>query len=221
MRAVPRVIETLRYPAATGDLPDAEILAVAVAAAAAGAGIGRTLVHAATAEFARRGVDTAKVVTTADNAAALAMYRACGFATRGRRRGARRPHVGGAGVDGLVALVAGLVGGFVLTPLARTVALRTGIVDRPGDLKTQRVPVAYLGGVAVFLAALAGPLLAGQPLVLVPAAMALALGLADDLRPLPVSLRIVVELAIAVTGALVVPGPGSSASRPRCSCSGC
>ena len=37
--------------------------------------------------------------------------------------------------------------------------------------------------------------------------MALVLGLADDLRPLPVSLRIVVELAIAITGALVVPGP--------------
>jgi UDP-GlcNAc:undecaprenyl-phosphate GlcNAc-1-phosphate transferase len=37
--------------------------------------------------------------------------------------------------------------------------------------------------------------------------MALVLGLADDLRPLPVSVRIVVELAIAVTAALVVPGP--------------
>lgn len=110
-------------------------------------------------------------------------------------------------MDGLVALAAGLVGGFLLTPLARSVALRFGIVDRPGDLKTQRVPVAYLGGLAVFLAALPGPLLAGEPLVLLPAGIALALGLADDLRPLPIWMRVVVELAIAVTGALVVPGP--------------
>jgi UDP-GlcNAc:undecaprenyl-phosphate/decaprenyl-phosphate GlcNAc-1-phosphate transferase len=110
-------------------------------------------------------------------------------------------------VDGLVAVVAGVVGALVLTPLARAAAMRFGIVDRPGDLKTQRIPVAYLGGVAVFLAALPGPLLAGEPLVLVPAGIALALGLADDLRPLPVSTRVVVELAVAITGALVVPGP--------------
>ena len=110
-------------------------------------------------------------------------------------------------MDGLVAVVAGILGALVLTPMARAAALRFGIVDRPGDLKTQRIPVAYLGGVAVFLAALPGVLLAGEPLVLVPTGIALALGLADDLRPLPVSARVVVELAIAVAGALVVPGP--------------
>ncbi len=82
VRAVPRVVETLRYPAATDDLPTAEILAVAVAADAVGAGIGRALVGAATDEFTTRGVTAAKVVTTADNAAAIAMYRACGFASR-------------------------------------------------------------------------------------------------------------------------------------------
>jgi ribosomal protein S18 acetylase RimI-like enzyme len=81
VRALPRVVETLRYPSTTGDLPDAEILAVAVAGSAAGRGIGTALVAAATAAFARHGVTTAKVVTTADNAPALAMYRACGFAT--------------------------------------------------------------------------------------------------------------------------------------------
>ena len=79
VRAVPRVIETLRYPAATGELPEAEILAVAVASTATGVGIGRALVKAATDSFVERGVTTAKVVTTADNAAAIAMYRACGF----------------------------------------------------------------------------------------------------------------------------------------------
>jgi UDP-GlcNAc:undecaprenyl-phosphate GlcNAc-1-phosphate transferase len=110
-------------------------------------------------------------------------------------------------VDSLVAAVAGLIGGLVLTPAARALAMRTGIVDEPGDLKTQRVPVAYLGGVAVFLAALPGPLLAGEPLILVPAGLALALGLADDLRPLPVSARVLVEVLVAVAAASVVPGP--------------
>ena len=81
MRAVPRVVETLRYPAATGDLPDAEILAVAVAADAAGHGVGRSLVGAAIQEFIAAGVSSAKVVTTADNAHAIAMYRASGFVT--------------------------------------------------------------------------------------------------------------------------------------------
>lgn len=80
LRALPRVLETLRYPAATGKLPDAEILAVAVDTAWGGRGIGRDLVRGATVEFHARGIDEAKVVTTADNTAALAMYRAAGFA---------------------------------------------------------------------------------------------------------------------------------------------
>ena len=44
----------------------------------------------------------------------------------------------------------------VLTPLAIVVATRTGIMDRPGELKEQDRPVPYLGGVAV----LAGVLVA-------------------------------------------------------------
>ncbi len=79
LRTVPRVFETLRYPTATADLPPAEILAVAVAKARAGHGIGTALVRAATAEFERLAITTAKVVTTADNGAAIAMYEAAGY----------------------------------------------------------------------------------------------------------------------------------------------
>ena len=75
----PRVVETLRYPAMTGDLPEAEVLAVAVAADRSGHGVGRALVRGVIDEFVNHGISTAKVVTTADNLAALAMYRACGF----------------------------------------------------------------------------------------------------------------------------------------------
>ncbi len=110
-------------------------------------------------------------------------------------------------MDGVLALAIGLVGGVVLTPIARHVAIACDIVDRPGELKPQRVPIAYLGGVAVALAAASGAILAGRPLVLIPMGLALLLGLADDLRPLAVSVRVAVELAVAAISGVVVPGP--------------
>jgi UDP-GlcNAc:undecaprenyl-phosphate GlcNAc-1-phosphate transferase len=111
-------------------------------------------------------------------------------------------------MDAAVSLTIGVLAALVLTPFVRRIALRYDIVDRPGALKTQRRPVAYLGGVAVTLAAAAGPIIAGRPALLIPIGASLALGLADDLRPLPVLPRIVVEFAIATAAALVVPGPG-------------
>lgn len=81
VRSLPRVLETLRYPTSASGLPDAEILAVAVGADMGGQGIGRALVAAAIEQFQRSGIRSAKVVTTPENAAALAMYRSCGFAT--------------------------------------------------------------------------------------------------------------------------------------------
>ncbi len=111
-------------------------------------------------------------------------------------------------MDGLIAALVGLVGGILLTPVARTIALRLDIVDRPGELKPQHAPVAYLGGVAVFLATLIGPVISQQAWVLLPMALALGLGLADDVRPLAVPLRVGVEIGIATLAALVVPGTG-------------
>ncbi len=79
LRNAPRVIETLRYPAHAGDLPEAEVLAVAVDASGAGRGVGRALVERSQHELERRGIAAAKVVAGSDNTAALALYRACGF----------------------------------------------------------------------------------------------------------------------------------------------
>jgi ribosomal protein S18 acetylase RimI-like enzyme len=76
-----RVIETLQYPSGGDDLPRAEILAVAVAGEAGGRGVGRALLSASTQAFLALGVHAAKVVTTADNEAALALYTGCGFTT--------------------------------------------------------------------------------------------------------------------------------------------
>jgi UDP-GlcNAc:undecaprenyl-phosphate GlcNAc-1-phosphate transferase len=105
-----------------------------------------------------------------------------------------------------VELLVGLVVALAATPLAAALARRTGVVDHPGPLKTHRRPVAYLGGAAVFLGVLAGPIGAGRPSLLLPLGAALLLGTADDLRPLPARLRLGLELVIAVAAALVVPG---------------
>ncbi len=94
------------------------------------------------------------------------------------------------GVLQLVSFVTAACIALWLTPRVRDAAIRFGIVDRPdGRLKGQKEPVAYLGGLAIFLSfllALAltlqfsretlGLLLAGSIVVLV--------GLVDDLGSL-------------------------------------
>jgi len=92
----------------------------------------------------------------------------------------------------------------VLTPVAMAVATRTGIVDRPGPLKPQAAPVPYLGGVAVFLAALVGAAV-GHPAVVAPLAGAVALGVLDDRLDVPAPLRLLGQIAIGVGIAVVVP----------------
>jgi ribosomal protein S18 acetylase RimI-like enzyme len=82
LRSLARVVETLRYPASTGELPSAEILAVAVDGRCTGRGIGRRLVRAATNEFDARGTPAVKVVAGSRNQAALRLYESCGFARR-------------------------------------------------------------------------------------------------------------------------------------------
>lgn len=84
LRSWRRVVETLRYPGAEGDLPTAEILAVAVDETAGKQGIGRAVVDAATSRLAERGIEAVKVVAGADNTAALRLYAGCGFAVRAR-----------------------------------------------------------------------------------------------------------------------------------------
>ena len=96
-----------------------------------------------------------------------------------------------------------------LTPVAIAVATRTGIMDRPGDLKEQTRPVPYLGGVAVLAGLLVG-VVTGRPSVAVPLAAACALGVADDRFDLPPAVRVagevVVGVAVVVTCPVHLPG---------------
>ena len=135
--------------------------------------------------------------------AALAMYRACGFVTDDRRRGARRPRVGGAGVDGLVAARRRARRRRWCSPRSpASVALpyrHRRPARRPQDpAGPGRLPRWRRGVPRRARAARSSP---ASRSCSCPPGMALALGLADDLRPLPVSGRVVVELAIAVDAA--------------------
>lgn len=92
----------------------------------------------------------------------------------------------------------------VATPLVIVVATRSGIVDRPGALKSQAAPVPYLGGVAVFVGTAVG-VLSGRPSLLIPLAAALILGVADDRFDLPPPVRLVGEVGIGVAVVATCP----------------
>jgi UDP-GlcNAc:undecaprenyl-phosphate GlcNAc-1-phosphate transferase len=85
---------------------------------------------------------------------------------------------------------------FYLTPIVRAAAVRFGIVDRPdGELKKHQEPVAYLGGVAVFLALLLSTSLAwefDQTIlgILLGMTIIIVLGLIDDFGVLSPKVKI-------------------------------
>jgi UDP-GlcNAc:undecaprenyl-phosphate GlcNAc-1-phosphate transferase len=100
--------------------------------------------------------------------------------------------------------------GLVLTPIARWVGFAVGLVDRPtGDeLKIHREPIPLLGGVAAIAGAFAAQALWGGWLpwaVLAAGGIALAVGLLDDVWPLPPILRVGL---IGGVGAILLVGPG-------------
>jgi UDP-GlcNAc:undecaprenyl-phosphate GlcNAc-1-phosphate transferase len=106
-----------------------------------------------------------------------------------------------------VELVVAAVVTLVTAPILRRIALRLGIMDHPGRLKTHRSPVPYLGGVAVFLGLLVGPIEADRLALLIPYGAALALGVVDDARGLAPRARLGTEVVIGIVAAVVVPGP--------------
>lgn len=94
----------------------------------------------------------------------------------------------------------------VVTPLAAALARRTGVVDRPGPLKTQQRPVPYLGGVPVLCACAIGVAATGRYGLLVPLVLAFALGVVDDVRAVPPRVRLGVEVVIGIVAGVVAPG---------------
>jgi UDP-GlcNAc:undecaprenyl-phosphate GlcNAc-1-phosphate transferase len=106
--------------------------------------------------------------------------------------------------EAVLVAVAALCTTAVAVPACIVVARRTGIVDRPGALKTQERPVPYLGGVAVFAGAAIG-ISAGRPIVLIPLFAALGLGVADDRFDLPAPVRLMGQLGVGGVIAAIQP----------------
>ena len=108
----------------------------------------------------------------------------------------------------LAFVVAGLVS-LVLTPVVLRLAVRRGVLDRPGAHKSHVEPTPYLGGLAMVTAFTAAVLLAAltrrdpggldQLAVVLGVALAIAvIGLIDDLRGLGVVVRFGAQLAAAL-----------------------
>jgi UDP-N-acetylmuramyl pentapeptide phosphotransferase/UDP-N-acetylglucosamine-1-phosphate transferase len=99
----------------------------------------------------------------------------------------------------LPALVAFVVTLATLLPLRR-IALGFKIMDVPGPRKAHKEPVPYLGGVAILIGAGVSVLLLRPDLwpALLMLVYVMALGLVDDLKYLPVWLKLVGEIAVAV-----------------------
>jgi UDP-N-acetylmuramyl pentapeptide phosphotransferase/UDP-N-acetylglucosamine-1-phosphate transferase len=104
-----------------------------------------------------------------------------------------------------VALIVAAAVTLGLTPLAARLAHALGVVDRPGELKVQTRPVAYLGGLAIF-AGMVGPVAGTRVSLVFPLGMALILGLADDITNLSARARLAGEVGIGVTAVVVLPG---------------
>jgi tRNA threonylcarbamoyladenosine biosynthesis protein TsaB len=68
-------------------LCEAEILTLAVVPALRQRGLGKTLLQAALASAHTNGISSIFLEVNANNAAAIALYKACGFAETGRRKG--------------------------------------------------------------------------------------------------------------------------------------
>ena len=81
----------------------------------------------------------------------------------------------------------------------RWLALKFGIVDRPGAHKSHRRPVPYMGGIAIWAGAI-GALTLLHPEFPRPAlfTMILALGVTDDLMTIRVPSKLVIELSLTL-----------------------
>ncbi|TMF68416.1 MAG: undecaprenyl/decaprenyl-phosphate alpha-N-acetylglucosaminyl 1-phosphate transferase [Chloroflexi bacterium] len=89
----------------------------------------------------------------------------------------------------------------VLTYPLRLLALRFGIMDRPGPRKGHAEPVPYLGGLAIFAGA-AVSISVFQPAewdILALLGLVALIGLVDDVRYLPVWIKLIGEVAIAAS----------------------
>ena len=145
------------------------------------------------------------------------------------------PAPGGMSIDGVLSpyvyvFYAAFIVAFIFTPVMRRVAVHYGIVDKPDLIrKIHRTPVAYLGGIAVFLGWIAGLAVSqfGQihapnaaslhhpviPVTLVIGAFLIVLlGLWDDIRGIRPRLKVAGQ--VAAGSLLLWSGIGTTLTGP-------
>jgi UDP-GlcNAc:undecaprenyl-phosphate/decaprenyl-phosphate GlcNAc-1-phosphate transferase len=117
---------------------------------------------------------------------------------------------------------------FIFTPVMRSIAIYYGIIDQPDQIrKLHAQPVAYLGGVAVFMGWVAGlamsqlhipaaeigaPHLQMKLSIVFGAAVIVALGLWDDVRHIPPTNKILGQVIAAII--LLKGGVGTECLSP-------
>ena len=134
--------------------------------------------------------------------------------------------------ESLLALVGSAAFSLALTPLVRRAAVALGVLDLPDPRKIHAMPVPRLGGVAIGVAAACGVLLAFLGSSALRAALfsgagalrwgvlgsasaaILIVGVFDDARGLPASIKLLLEIAAASVVVLVAPAPQAVALGP-------
>lgn len=94
---------------------------------------------------------------------------------------------------------------YLFTPLARRVAQKYNILDKPNNIKTHKTPIPYLGGLAIyfgFILAIVLAIISGLPfrevsVIIIGATLIMILGLVDDLKPLSFKTKLTLEILIA------------------------
>lgn len=120
---------------------------------------------------------------------------------------------------------ASFLGSLYVCVFAREFALRRALLDQPNERSLHTTPVPRLGGVAIVLASYAVLLLAlhesTHPHALWPWLLAAlpvaALGLLDDLRPLPAALRLLIQVGVAAGFCATISPPIQLAITPALS----
>ncbi|MDY6972821.1 MAG: MraY family glycosyltransferase [Thermodesulfobacteriota bacterium] len=109
----------------------------------------------------------------------------------------------GSGLRWQFILFFSVLAAYLFTPLCRSLALRLEILDRPDWRKIHDSPTPLMGGMAVYLAfsfslLLNGVFLPGMKALLFGSVFIFAMGLLDDVRPLPPTWKFILQILITL-----------------------
>ncbi|MGI5891409.1 MAG: glycosyltransferase family 4 protein [Bacillota bacterium] len=105
----------------------------------------------------------------------------------------------------LIAIVAALMVALFVTPLSINLAFKLGVIDRPNARKVHTGAVPRMGGIAIYIAFVAGTLILGfytrqVAALLVASTLVMAGGLIDDIKGVSPRFKLVIQLI----GALIL-----------------